>query len=109
MPAMAVTESVLRGRKLARVERIVLAPALSLAVLVIAGLIVYATGFRLEKIAWTSATVGVTLIGLVGATVPRAWAAVAARFGAYLVAEDDDEGAPDKVAVASPAADPAIG
>jgi len=106
LPGMAITEGVLRGRKLARVERIVLAPALSLAVLVLAGLIVYATGFRLEKVAWTSATAGVTLAGLILATVPRAWGAVTARFGAYLVAEDDDDDAPRKAAalvVAAPA------
>ena len=105
LPGLAVTETVLRGRKLARVERVVLAPALSLAVLVLAGLIVYITGFRLEKVAWTSATVGVTLLGLFGATIPKAWAMVAARFGAYLIAEDDDDEAPKKAAapVAAPA------
>ena len=114
LPGMAITEGVLRGRKLARVERIVLAPALSLAVLVLAGLIVYATGFRLEKVAWTSATVGVTLAGLTLAAVPRAWGAVAARFGAYLVAEDDDDDAPKKAAgpaplVAAPASAAPVG
>jgi len=104
LPGLAVSETVLRGRKLARVERVVLAPALSLAVLVIAGLMVYATGFRLEKVAWTSATVGVSLLGLFGATLPKAWAMVAARFGAYLIAEDDDDEAPKKVPVAAAAA-----
>jgi len=98
LPGLAVTEAVLRGRKLARVERAVLVPALSLAVLVLAGLIVYVSGFRLDKIAWTSATVGVTLLGLIGATVPKAWGAVAARFGAYLIAEDDDDEAAKKPA-----------
>jgi hypothetical protein len=104
LPGFAVTETVLRERKLSRVERLVLAPALSLAVLVLAGLIVYVSGFRLDRVAWTTATVGVTLIGLFGATVPKAWAAVAARFGAYLIAEDDDDEAPKKAAEPAPAA-----
>jgi hypothetical protein len=109
LPGLAVTETVLRGRKLARVERVVLAPALSLAVLVISGLIVYVTGFTLDKIAWTSATVGVTLVGLFGATVPKTWAAIAARIGSYLIAEDDeDDEAPKKaIPAASPARMPA--
>jgi hypothetical protein len=109
LPGLAVTETVLRGRTLARVERIVLAPALSLAVLALSGLIVYVTGFALNKVAWTSATVGVTLLGLFGATVPKAWAAIAARFGAYLIAEDDDDEASQKAAaVAAPAKVPAV-
>jgi hypothetical protein len=109
LPGLAVTETVLRGRRLARVERVVLAPALSLAVLVLSGLIVYVTGFALNKVAWTSATVGVTLLGLFGATVPKAWAAIAARFGAYLIAEDDDDEAPKKAAEpAAPAKVPAV-
>ena len=109
LPGLAVTETVLRGRKLARVERVVLAPALSLAVLVLSGLIIYVTGFVLNKVAWTSATVGVTLVGLFGATVPQAWAAIAARFGAYLIAEDDDDGTPTQAAApAAPAKVPVV-
>jgi hypothetical protein len=94
LPGFAVTEALLRGRRLARVERLVLAPALSLAVLVLAGLIIYVLGFKLDRISWTSAAVGVTLAGLVVATLPKAWAPIATRFGRYLIAEDDDEGPP---------------
>jgi hypothetical protein len=109
LPGLAVTGTVLRGRKLARVERVVLAPALSLAVLVVSGLIIYVTGFVLNKVAWTSATVGVTLVGLFGATAPKAWAAIAARFGAYLIAEDDDDGTPKQAPAAAAAKVPAVG
>jgi hypothetical protein len=94
LPGFALTEALLRGRSLARVERVVLAPALSLALLVLGGLVIYVFGFKLDRIAWTSATVGVTLIALFGAVLPAAWAAVAARFGRYLIAEDDDDGMP---------------
>jgi len=103
LPGMAVTEGLLRGRKLARVERMVLAPAMSLAVLVVAGLLVSLCGFRLEKVAWWSATVGMTLMGLALATLPRAWGTLAARFGTYLLAEDDDDDAPKKPAAPAPA------
>jgi hypothetical protein len=91
LPGLGVTETLFRGRHLARVERTVLAPGLSLAVLVLAGLIIYVTGFTLDRVAWTSATVGVTLVGLFGATVPARWTALAVRLGAYLIAEDDDD------------------
>jgi hypothetical protein len=50
----------------------------------------------------------VTLVSLFGATLPKAWALVAARFGSYLIAEDDDDEAAKKaakepVAVGAPA------
>jgi hypothetical protein len=94
LPGLGVTETMFRGRNLARVERTVLAPALSLAVLVVAGLVIYVAGFALDRVSWTSATVGLTLLGLFGATVPERWTAPVVRFGAYLIAEDDDDEAP---------------
>jgi hypothetical protein len=106
LPGLAAGEALLRGRKLARVERVVLAPALSLAVLVLAGLVVYGAGFPLEKIAWTSATVGVTLAGLIAATVPKSWTAAIARLAATLIDEEPTEPEPlaDAGAAASGAA-----
>ena len=54
-------------RALNAVERTVLAPALSLAVLVGAGLIVHAAGYPLDRVSWTAATVGVTLAAVLAA------------------------------------------
>ena len=75
LPGLALTATLLRGRTLTPVERTMLAPALSLAVLVIAGLAIYLSGFVLNRIAWTSATVGVTLMALIvpGVPLPRRW------------------------------------
>jgi hypothetical protein len=70
LPGLALTEALFRRRVLTAVERTMLAPALSLAVLVIAGLVIYAAGYALDRIAWTSATVLVTLVALVFPGVP---------------------------------------
>jgi len=70
LPGLAVTEALFRGRTLSAVERAVLAPALSLAVLVVAGLVVYVAGFALDRVAWTVATAGVTLLALIVPAVP---------------------------------------
>jgi hypothetical protein len=70
LPGLALTEALFRGRTLTAVERTMLAPALSLAVLVIAGLVIYAAGYALDRVAWTSATVAVTLVSLVVPGVP---------------------------------------
>jgi hypothetical protein len=70
LPGLALTEALFRGRTLTAVERTMLAPALSLAVLVIAGLVIYAAGYALDRVAWTSATVVVTLAALVVPGVP---------------------------------------
>ncbi|MDT5033494.1 MAG: hypothetical protein QOC94_3665 [Actinoplanes sp.] len=102
LPGFAVTEMMLRGRTLARVERVVLGPALSLAVLVLAGLVIYVLRFRLDRMAWTSATVGVTLVSLIVPTIPRNWRAAAGRALAYLYAEDDVE--PGTAVLGEPAA-----
>ena len=53
-----------RGRRINTVERVVLPPALSLAVLVVAGLTMYLAGITLNRAAWTAATTVVTLIAL---------------------------------------------
>lgn len=69
LPGLALTLALFRARGQSRralnaVERTMLAPALSLAVLVGAGLIIYVAGYTLNRLSWTSATVGVTLIAL---------------------------------------------
>jgi hypothetical protein len=53
-----------RGCGVNGVERVVLPPALSLAVLVTAGLVMYAAGIALDRTSWTAATVLVTLVAL---------------------------------------------
>jgi hypothetical protein len=83
LPGLALTEALFRGRTLTAVERTMLAPALSLAVLVIAGLVIYAAGYALDQVAWTSATLVVTLAALVVPGVPiRTKAERAARAAA---------------------------
>ncbi|HEY7272976.1 MAG TPA: hypothetical protein VH502_09600 [Actinoplanes sp.] len=73
LPGLALTAALFRGRVLMLVERSVLAPALSLAVLVVAGLVAYVAGLRLDRPVWTAATVGVTLCALLvpGVPLPR--------------------------------------
>jgi hypothetical protein len=70
LPGLALTALLFRGRRLSAVERTVLAPALSLAVLVLGGLLIYVTGFALDRVSWTSATAGVTLVSLVVPAIP---------------------------------------
>lgn len=65
LPGLALTAVLFRGRTLSAVERTVLAPGLSLAVLVVSGLAIYAAGFALDRIAWTSATAGVAVLALI--------------------------------------------
>jgi hypothetical protein len=70
LPGLALTEALFRRRTLTAVERTMLAPALSLAVLVIAGLVIYVAGYALDRVAWTSAALVVTLGALVFPGVP---------------------------------------
>jgi hypothetical protein len=56
-----------RRRALTAVERTVLTPALSMGVLIVAGLVIHVVGLRIDRLAWTVATVGVTLAALVAA------------------------------------------
>jgi hypothetical protein len=70
LPGLALTATLFRGRPLTAVERTVLAPALSLAVLVVEGLLIYLSGHPLDRPAWTAGTAGVTLLGLVVPAVP---------------------------------------
>jgi hypothetical protein len=70
LPGLALTEALFRRRTLTAVERTMLAPALSLAVLVISGLVIYVAGYALDRVAWTSATLVVTLGALVFPGVP---------------------------------------
>jgi hypothetical protein len=61
LPGLALTGLLFRRRTLTAVERTVLAPALSLAVLIVSGLILYVAGVRLDRTAWTLAAAGTTL------------------------------------------------
>lgn len=74
LPGLALTEILFRHRTLSAVERTVLAPALSLAVLVVSGLLLYVAGARLDRLSWTLAAAGVTLLAVtVTAAPPRFW------------------------------------
>ena len=70
LPGLAVTATLFRGRALTAVERTVLAPAVSLAVLVIGGLAINVSGFALDRTAWTAVTAGIALLALIGPAVP---------------------------------------
>ncbi|UQU68290.1 DUF1616 domain-containing protein [Couchioplanes caeruleus] len=73
LPGMALTGALFRGRELTAVERITLAPALSMAVLVVSGLVIHVCRLHLDRVSWTVATAGVTLLALVvPALLPRA-------------------------------------
>jgi hypothetical protein len=71
LPGLALTEILFRHRTLSPVERTVLAPALSLATLIISGLVLYVAGVRLDRTSWTLAAAGVTLVALALAALPR--------------------------------------
>jgi uncharacterized membrane protein len=62
LPGFAATGALFHGRSLSRVERTVLAPALSLAVLVLGGLLVYALGLRLTAGTWGGLTALATVV-----------------------------------------------
>jgi hypothetical protein len=61
LPGVAAS-SALFGRRLWWGTRAVLVPALSLAILILGGLILYAAGVRLDQASWTLLTVCVTLL-----------------------------------------------
>ncbi|MEU7901262.1 DUF1616 domain-containing protein [Actinoplanes sp. NPDC049118] len=67
LPGMALTDVIFRRRDLTTVERIVLTPALSMGVVILAGLVIYVVGVRIDRTSWTVATAGVTLVSLAGA------------------------------------------
>jgi hypothetical protein len=74
LPGLALTDLLFRHRTLSAVERTVLAPALSLAVLVVSGLLLYVAGVKLDRVSWTLAAGGVTLVALAVTAVPeRVW------------------------------------
>jgi len=64
LPGMALLGVLFRRRALTAVERTVLTPALSMGVLIVAGLAIHVVGLRIDRLAWTVATVGVTLAGV---------------------------------------------
>jgi hypothetical protein len=82
LPGLALTDLLFRHRTLSAVERTVLAPALSLAVLVSSGLLLYVAGVELHRTSWALAAAGVTLAALAVAAVPRRM---------WRGEEDDDE------------------
>jgi hypothetical protein len=62
LPGVALTAALFGGRALSTVERLVLPPALSFAVLILGGLGIYALGVALNRASWTALTAGVTVI-----------------------------------------------
>ena len=59
---LAGSAALFGARTLSRVERIVLTPALSLAVLALGGLLLYALGDRLNRGTWAGLTAAVTVV-----------------------------------------------
>jgi len=70
LPGMALLDVLFRRRTVSRVERCVLTPALSMGVLIVAGLGIHAAGLRIDRLAWAVTTVGVTLAALAAARLP---------------------------------------
>jgi hypothetical protein len=67
LPGMALLGVLFGRRVLSSVERMVLTPALSMGVLIVAGLAIHVIGLRIDRLAWTVATVAVTLVAVVAA------------------------------------------
>ena len=65
LPGAALTRAMFPQRHLSGVERLVLAPALSLATVALGGLGLYAVGIRLAAPSWTALAVGVTVVAAV--------------------------------------------
>jgi hypothetical protein len=65
LPGMALTDALFRRRReLTVVERIALAPALSMATLILFGLLLYVCRVPLNSVSWAAATAGVTVLAL---------------------------------------------
>ena len=71
LPGMALQGVLFRRRALTAVESTVLTPALSMGVLIVAGLGLHVAGLRIDRLAWTVATVGVTLVAVATARLMR--------------------------------------
>lgn len=71
LPGLALLRVFFRGRDLTAVERMVLAPALSMGVLIAAGLVTYVVRLRIDRVSWTVATASVTLAALIAAQLMR--------------------------------------
>ncbi|AGL18378.1 hypothetical protein [Actinoplanes sp. N902-109] len=71
LPGAALTGALLRRRELTTVERIALAPALSMATLVVTGLLLYVCRVPLDRSSWTAATAGVSVLGLLATALRR--------------------------------------
>ncbi|MFG1606641.1 hypothetical protein [Actinoplanes sp. NPDC049265] len=84
LPGLALNALIFRYRALSAVERTVLVPGLSLATMIVAGLVLYVAGFKLDRVSWSLATAGITLAMLALRAVPeRVWQGEE---------EDDEEG-----------------
>jgi hypothetical protein len=66
LPGCAVVTAALGWVRLSAVERTVLVPAVSLAVVVLGGLGLNAARIRLDRASWTALTVAVTVLGAIG-------------------------------------------
>jgi len=68
LPGAAATAALFPGRAVSRVERLVLVPALSLAVLVVGGLGLYLCGVTLTRWPWVALTAGTTVVAAAATT-----------------------------------------
>jgi hypothetical protein len=64
LPGVALLRAFFRNRDLTAVERVILTPTLSMGLLIVAGLGIHMLGLRIDRVAWTVATAGVTLVAL---------------------------------------------
>jgi hypothetical protein len=75
LPGTALLGALFPRRTLSPAEQTVLAPALSMGVLITTGLAGHGLGLRLDRLTWTVATVGVTLVAVVVAQLRGRWSA----------------------------------
>lgn len=103
LPGLALTELLFRHRTLSAVERTVLAPALSLATIIVCGLLLYVAGFRLDRTSWTLGAAGVTLLVLALTVVPpRVWQGEDDEFYDVYVEEGDQRLQAQRVTAGAP-------
>jgi uncharacterized membrane protein len=89
LPGLSLTAVLFFGRALSIVERAVLAPALSLAVLVVGGLALNAARIRLTGESWATLTASTTVV-LAGAGYARWWLATRRRYTPPIAVAPDD-------------------
>ncbi|GAA0806222.1 DUF1616 domain-containing protein [Spirilliplanes yamanashiensis] len=109
LPGLALTDLIVRRRTVTGVERAVLGPALSLALVVLGGLALHATGAGLTRASWAWLLAGTTLVALVGAAFRQRFSPDEAKVVAESAAGTGDTPLGGGVAVATGGPETTVG